>query len=390
MMVDDHQTREKYPLHPAWFLGIQRVPGGLGCQWSNLQSWGYAVKQCSNQWSSPGLDYTQPRLWGYELCSSMFQQQSRSFKCSTTTQKTPEMKTSTSLYTIFQTCMYTQWISVTSRKHHIFCLWATKISTSHFARRASHWCFAAWLSGSTAAILTGPGGQLSGTKPNRPPSSDWISTSTSMASGHPWWLKHTKTWDVMTSCEANRASSLICNISVYLSLDITEHCLKILKKCSVATGILVAWQCWAYAKLAGPNYLSLGQRKLWTKRTSNMRRSCVAELHINARRQMLMDAVQPFSRSRTRAGIDLALCLSMFVKHFLISWLETQLLNFSNLIGIPGADYENPQFVLIVYKTPLYHQPTWVLQRSHLHCQWGSVLMLSAAFPAAHHCFGGQ
>ena len=50
---------------------------------------------------------------------------------------------------------------------------------------ASHWCCAAWLSGSTAAILTGPGGQESGTRPNRPPSSDWISTSTSMA-GHPY------------------------------------------------------------------------------------------------------------------------------------------------------------------------------------------------------------
>ena len=99
MMVDDHMTREKYPLHPAWFLGIQRVPGGLGCQWSNLQSWGCVDKQCSNQWSSPVLDYTQPRLWGYELCSSMFQQQSRSFKCSTTTKNTRDKQAH--LFTLF-------------------------------------------------------------------------------------------------------------------------------------------------------------------------------------------------------------------------------------------------------------------------------------------------
>lgn len=83
------------PMTQARIMGIAKKQDGF-----NLQSWGYVDKQCSNQWSSPGLDYTQPRLWGYELCSSMFQQQSRSFKCSTTTKKHQRCK-QTHLFTLF-------------------------------------------------------------------------------------------------------------------------------------------------------------------------------------------------------------------------------------------------------------------------------------------------
>ena len=218
MMVDDHLTREKYPLHPAWFLGIQRVPGGLGCQWSNLQSWGCVDKQCSNQWSSPVLDYTQPRLWGYELCSSMFQQQSRSFKCSTTTKNTRDKQAH--LFTLFSkhVCILNE-----SQWHQ------GNITSFFVGKQNQHVTFR---QARKSLMLCGLAVRKHGSDSHRAwRPTIWHQTQlTSIVRLNLHFYIHgiwssvvTKTWDVMTSCEANRASLDPLSYLQHLHVSITGH-----------------------------------------------------------------------------------------------------------------------------------------------------------------------